>query len=80
MSIAAADRKQHFIDTFMASFMAGYAVSIYSDACSRGQHERLRKLPAEDALHMAIHAWDHAADACAYSWKDAGIEPFRSTP
>lgn len=50
--------REQFITAYVANFLAAYNASIYIDACSMGQHERLRNPPIEDAIDMAQDAWD----------------------
>ena len=51
--------EKEFKDHFMVTFLATYAANIYDDACQTGQHDRLRKLPVEDAEGLADDAWKH---------------------
>lgn len=48
-----------FKEQFVVTFLATYAATIYDSAVYLGQHDRLRKLPVEDAEGLAEDAWNH---------------------
>ena len=50
-------RKQTFIDTFVAAFLAAYTAQIYTEACANDEHGRLYNPPVEDAIDIAEQVW-----------------------
>jgi hypothetical protein len=46
-----------FLDAYVPAFLAAHAASIYTEACTLDQHDRLMTPPVEDAVHIAVGAW-----------------------
>lgn len=47
-----------FKETFIASFLAGWAKDWYAHACFTGNHQAYDSMPVEDARHLAEKAWE----------------------
>ena len=52
-----------FKATFAAAFLAAWCVKEYDGACFRGEHDRLRNPPADDAIDLSESAWRKYQDA-----------------
>jgi hypothetical protein len=51
------DDLERFVNAYVPAFLAAYAASIYTEACTLDQHDRLMNPPVEDAVHIAVGAW-----------------------
>jgi hypothetical protein len=52
------DRKRHFIDTYVATFLATRAALHYEEWCASDQHDRLTSdQPIEDVVFQALETW-----------------------
>lgn len=45
--------KNTFIEQWVVTFLANWTLKEYDDACARGQQNRLKDPPIEDAFHLA---------------------------
>ena len=52
-------KEEEFKKQFTTNFVSTWVANNYDDACMRGQHNRLREPPFEDAFHLADEAWEH---------------------
>jgi len=44
---------KRFIEQFATTFLATWCANNYSDACARGEQQRLEHPPVEDAIFLA---------------------------
>ena len=50
--------EEEFKDLFVVQFLASWAANNYDDACRRGEHKKLERMPVEDAEYLADKAWE----------------------
>lgn len=50
-------KRERFIDTFVASWIAARSASLYERQCYSGKHWKVEDVPAEDAGYLARMAW-----------------------
>jgi hypothetical protein len=55
--------EKEFKSTFIATFLASWCATNYSDYCINGKQEALSRPPVEDAVFLADKAWIELSDA-----------------